>query len=122
MLVSNSETEVSMSDEKTARICALNDQFRSTFIGGRVVFTQGLVALPEADRDAIVKIIQRFDDFSEHENDPYSEHDFGSFDYKGDTIFFKIDYYDTDLKYGSPDPADPTVTTRVMTVMLAEEY
>jgi len=46
------------------------------------------------------------------ENDPYEEHDFGAFDVDGHTIFFKIDYYDPTLTYGSNDPADPTVTHR----------
>jgi hypothetical protein len=35
---------------------------------------------------------------------------------------FKIDYYDKGLSFHSPDPADPTVTERIITVMLAEEY
>ena len=111
-----------MSEDKSARIRALNDRFRATFTGGRVMFTRGIVALAEDDRSAIVKTVTNFDDFSEHENDPYSEHDFGTFDYKGETIFFKIDCYDADLKFGSPDPADPNVTTRVLTIMLAEDY
>jgi hypothetical protein len=37
-------------------------------------------------------------------------------------IFFKIDYYDRTLTAHSPDPADPAVTRRVITVMLASEY
>jgi uncharacterized protein DUF3768 len=38
------------------------------------------------------------------------------------TIFFKIDYYDKPLAGHSPDPADSSVTERVITIMLAEEY
>jgi hypothetical protein len=53
---------------------------------------------------------------------PNEEHDFGSFEAEGHTIFFKIDYFDRNLKYSSPDPTDPAVTVRVITVMLADEY
>ena len=56
-------------------------------------------------------------------NDPYNEHDFGAFSQEGvGKIFWKIDYYDAAMKYGSEDPADPTKTTRVLTIMLASEY
>jgi len=55
-------------------------------------------------------------------NDPWGEHDFGSFEHNGNTIFWKIDCYDREMKHGSPNPADATVTQRVLTVLLAEEY
>jgi hypothetical protein len=56
------------------------------------------------------------------EDDPYGEHDFGAFDLAGQRLFWKIDYYDQDLQFGSPDPADPAVTRRVLTILLASEY
>ena len=65
--------------------------------------------------------VQAFDVFSS-ENDPYLEHDFGSLQVDGHRIFWKIDAYALDMMHGSPDPADPQITARVMTIMLAEEY
>jgi len=41
---------------------------------------------------------------------------------KGTRIFFKIDYYDLDYAFASPDASDENLTRRVMTIMLAEEY
>lgn len=83
--------------------------------------TTGIAALGPEAVARIVKTIEVYDDFC-HANDPHQEHDFGSFKADGHTIFFKIEYYDRDLKYHSPDPADPAVTARVITIMLAEEY
>src|SRR3954454_7957641 len=51
-----------------------------------------------------------------------SEHDFGNFSLAGRKFFFKIDYFDVSMEFGSEDPADPAKTTRVLTIMLAEEY
>jgi len=108
-------------DTKTARIRALNDQLRQHLTGGMAVITPGIAALGPEAVERIVKTIAVFDDFC-HANDPHEEHDFGSFEANGHMIMFKIDYLDQALTYHSPDPADPSVTKRVITIMLAEEY
>ena len=102
-----------------AAIALLNDHARTTLTDCRVVITQGIAAID--DLDAIIAAVQSFSDFNER-NDPYGEHDFGAFEHAGQTLFWKIDTYDLDLCMASPDPADPTVTARVLTIMLAEEY
>jgi hypothetical protein len=108
-------------DTHTLRIRALNDELRQKLTGGLAVMTPGIAALGQEAVERIVKTIAVFDDFC-HANDPHEEHDFGSFEAEGETIFFKIDYYDSFLTYHSPDPADPSVTERVITIMLASEY
>ena len=108
-------------DSKTARIRALNDELRQNFATGHVVMTPGVAALGAEAVARIVKTIAVFDDFC-HANDPHEEHDFGAFEADGHMIYFKIDYFDHDLSMHSPDPADPSVTQRVITIMLAEEY
>ncbi len=105
----------------TARIRALNDQLRRDLTNGHAVLTAGVVALGPEVVTRIVKTITVYDDFC-HADDPYGEHDFCSFEADGHMIFFKIDYYDKALAYHSPDPSDPSLTERVITIMLAEEY
>ena len=105
---------------QTQQIRALNDDLRKYLIGGGAVITPGIAALGREAVDRIVKTIAVFD-FC-HANDPYEEHDFGSFEAEGEKVFFKIDYYDRTLTHHSPDPADPKVTERVITIMLADEY
>jgi Protein of unknown function (DUF3768) len=106
---------------QTEQIRALNDQLRQNLSTGIAVITTGIAALGPDAVDRIVQTIGVFDDFC-HANDPHHEHDFGAFEAEGETIFFKIDYYDNNLSCLSPDPTDPTVTKRVITVMLASEY
>ncbi len=106
---------------QTERIRDLNDDLRQHLLSGGAVITPGVAALDQEILDRIVQTIVVFDDFCEA-NDPYEEHDFGAFDVDGTTIFFKIDYYDKTLTHGSPDPADPAVTERIITIMLADEY
>jgi hypothetical protein len=97
----------------------LNDKFRTTLVGGRIIVTAGLA--DRQDLQAIIAQVQSYNTFNPG-NDPYEEHDFGAFDRGDDKIFWKIDYYGRDLASGSENPADPKLTTRVLTVMLAKEY
>jgi hypothetical protein len=106
---------------KSDRIRVLNDNFRSTFVGGQVVMTQGVNALPIDTKARVILAVQSFSNFTK-DNDPHREHDVGNFDVEGETYFFKVDYYSLDMQGGSEDPADPNVTTRVLTIMRADEY
>ena len=105
----------------TDRIRGLNDELRRNLPNGHAVMTTGVAALGPEAVARIIKTVAVYDDFC-HANDPYEEHDFGSFEADGAVIFFKIDYYDKALACHSPDPSDPSVTERVITIMLAEEY
>jgi hypothetical protein len=106
---------------ETQKIRALNDDLRQHLTSGTVVVTVGIAALGQEVVERIAKAISAFDDFC-LENDPHEEHEFGSVEVDGKKIFFKIDYYDQSLMYHSADPSDPSITRRVITIMLAEEY
>ena len=98
------------------------------------VATEGFRALSEADQSRVRELVETFDAFTP-DNDPYGERDFGAIYLEGEgrwtttrlarsaeTVFWKIDAYDRDLRFGSEDPANPGVTRRVLTIMLASEY
>ena len=119
-----------MTDDAITKIQKQNDLFRKNFgnaeemqqeVKGKYHITNGIAQLPIVDQFKITMGIRNFDDFNEN-NDPYGEHDVGRFKENGHTIFWKIDYYDTDYLYGSEDPSDPTKTRRVLTAMLPHEY
>ena len=120
---------------QSERIARLNDRARQTVgLACVAVATEGFRALPEQDQSRVRELVETFDAFTP-ENDPYGERDFGAIfqDDKGrwttmrparpaETVFWKIDAYDRDLQFGSDDPANPAVTRRVLTIMLASEY
>ncbi len=106
---------------KTEQIRALNDRLRQNFSEGTAVMTNGVAVLGAETVARIVKTIAVYDDFC-HANDPHEDCDFGAFEADGHQIYFKIDYYDKSLTYHSPNAADRSVTERVITIMLAEEY
>jgi hypothetical protein len=102
-------------------IAKLNDELRIKGRGGRVVVTQGVHSLAAFDPGALIRAIAAYDQF-DADNDPYGEHDFGTFQMFDARLMWKIDYYDLNLEFGSDNPADPNSTVRVLTVMLATEY
>ena len=110
-----------MTVERRERIRVLNDRLRIERAGGRVLATRGVMAKGLAFLVAVAGALQRYDGFRD-ENDPYGEHDFGSLSIDGETVFWKIDYYDQSLTAAAVDPSSETGCVRVLTVMLAEEY
>src|SRR5262249_40242158 len=98
-----------------------NDFFRTTFTGGQVVISAAVADLPLHVKSRLFLIVQKFTAFRT-DDDPYGEHDFGSFEIDGEKFFWKIEYYDQDRINGSEDPADPSKTKRVLTIMFADEY
>ncbi len=126
-----------MDSDRTARIARLNDRARQAMgLACAAVATEGFRALPQADQSRVRELIETYDGFTSG-NDPYGERDFGAI-YQGSdgrwtclpptagnaaaTVFWKIDAYDRDLQFGSEDAANPAVTRRVLTIMLACEY
>lgn len=120
---------------RAERIARLNDLARRAMgIACVVVATEGVRALPEVDQSRLRELVETFDAFTP-DNDPYGERDFGAIWQGLDgvwsasrpvdvavTVFWKINAYDRELRFGSEDPADPAVTRRVLTIMLASEY
>ncbi len=109
-------------ETRTQTIRRLNDELRKGRApNGKIIITSGVQSLGAVAVARLVQAIAAFDQFN-GDNDPHNENDFGAIDFSGNRVFWKIDYYDQSLEYGSEDPANPDITTRVMTIMLAEEY
>ena len=107
--------------DKVAKIRKLNDLLRRYGIGGQILLTRSIRSKPKEEIAEIFEKVRTFNDFHRG-NDPYSERDFGSFDYKGEKIVWKVDYYSPDMKYGSEDPSDPSKCARTLTIMLDSDW
>lgn len=106
---------------RTCTTRELNDDLRIKGEGGHIVMTRGVKDNGEAFVQAAIEQMRAYDDFSS-ENDPYGDHDFGRIVINGEPVLWKIDYYDENMEFGSDDPSIPDRTTRVLTLMLAQEY
>ncbi len=114
-MTSKSETQ------RRNKIRDLNDALRKRGEGGRIMLTAGIQALGQGAVNEILNKVRTFDAFTK-DNDPWGEHDCAVMTVMGKKVIWKIDYYDRNLEYASPDPADPSVTMRMMTVMRSDEY
>jgi hypothetical protein len=118
----NKKARVALTEKgRQALISTLNDALRSTGVGGQILITRGIAALGETAVREILMAVAAFNDFGP-DNDPWNEHDCAVLSVDGVRIIWKIDYYDLSGRFLSPDPADPKVTRRVLTVMRADEY
>src|SRR5690625_4806411 len=110
-----------MTDDRTRQITRLNDELRITLQGGKVFATNGIRALGDKMFARILNEVRHYNNFTP-DNGPYGALDFGNIEVEGHKVFWKIDYYEPDMEGGSEDPADPSQTVRVLTIMLAREY
>ena len=107
---------------RAERIARLNDALRKSGQGGTIMVTPGVRALPGFNVEELLQMLATYDKFDE-DNDPHGEHDLGDIEWAdGTTILFKLDYYDLEYAYHSPDPANPDVTNRVLTLLLQSEW
>lgn len=102
-------------------IARLNDRLRKSAVGGRIFIKRGVQELVGAGTGEQLRSLAEYNAF-DADNDTHGKRDFGDIEHRGQTLLWKIDYYDLELLFGSRDPADPSVTTRVLTVMLESEY
>ena len=102
-------------------IAQLNDTLRKTGTGGTVMVTQSVIYLPGFDAAVLAAALAGYDAF-DPDNDPHGERDFGDLSLWGADLLWKIDYFDAGFQFGSDDPANGSVTRRVLTVMSAAEW
>ena len=117
----NNTARASRAMPRAEAIACLNDKLRQTGTGGVIVVTRNVQALPNFNAPRLLQELASYDSF-DVDNDPHGERDLGDFELGGTDLLWKIDYYDLDMVYGSPDPADPNVTRRVLTVILPDDY
>jgi hypothetical protein len=118
-----SQTEDHLANTTAVRIAALNDAFRKNPHSGkgRLMITDNVASLGDDFVATALLTLAGFNTFTP-DNDPHGDHDFGIFTVEGVKLYFKIDYYDAACLFGSEDPTDDTKTTRVLTILLPEDY
>lgn len=116
--------------DTNAQIAHDNDAFRRSIMmmaappdapKGKMVMTQGVAAQPPDFLLELTRKVATFDAFNE-DSDPYAQHEMGVIEIAGETVWFKIDLYDTNYEYGAEDPTNLEQTRRVLTILFPSEY
>ena len=113
---------------EAVKIAEQNDRFRAGMLTGtasdlrgQVVVTSGVNGMGRDFVTAALMAVAGDSEFTQ-DNDPYGDHGFGTVTVLTVKLFWKIDLYDEELVYGSPDPANPAATRRVLTIMFPSDY
>ena len=107
-------------NSKAERLRALNDQLRTTFIGGTVMITKGIEAIPFAKRKRILEQVRSFGAF-DAENDPTASMIARSSKPRANASCSRSTIPIARCGFIRRS-ADPAVTARILTIMLASEY
>lgn len=99
----------------------LNDLHREAIPASKLIISRGIDRLGSTAVSEIIEKVRSFEDFND-DNDPYGERDYGSFEYNGEKLYWKIDYYNKEYDGGSEDPSDPEKTSRILTIAKLSEY
>lgn len=114
---------------KSATIIAKqNDAFRMALLtghfaglNGQAVTTAGIAANGQDFVNACILALADYDDFTDF-TDPFADHSFGVMDVNGERVWWKIDLYDENRRFGSSAPDNPARTYRVLTLLFPSEY
>ena len=82
------------------------------------MMTATVSALPDDVRARAIELTRTFDNFTP-DNDPHNEHDFGSFEIDDQKFIFKHGLYE---EPGVKGLDEAPIVTRVLIIMLADEY
>lgn len=99
------------------QVRAMNDAFRTTFLGGFIDPSDGVLALDRPARRELLSLVREYDDFDNGDD----EHDAGIVQFDGEPYAWTILYFGPDMNCASIDPADAEETRRVLRIFKEAE-
>lgn len=80
----------------------------------RLQISEGCSAWTDDEIDEVLQLVKACK--VEEGNNPYGENDFGKFEYKGETYYWKFDYTDANYEFHQVNG------NRILTIMHCSEY